>query len=131
MGYDDEKDEERRREYFEYKEQQERKGHTPDPDKDFELDASVRVRLNEVTKKKWEAYINNTEGVNSLSELVRVSVAKEISENHTGDEKQAELLFDLFDELETKVEEEARKTRSEIVSEDLIQNTIDQVQKDG
>lgn len=100
-----------------------------------EKDESVHIRVDRGTKQYWEHYVaDETNEVSSVSELVRLSVAKETSGKYDSNEQE---LDEIIEEL-TTIQENTRQLNQTLSTlrrenieedemEDLLETTIDHI----
>ncbi|MFB6151393.1 MAG: hypothetical protein ABEJ40_06265 [Haloarculaceae archaeon] len=128
MDEDDEngpsEEEERAREYAARRDYLE----VSDPDEDYELNDSVRVRVNSTTKKMWEDYADRREGIGNLSALVRLAVAKEMRGGFESGEQTQDQILEAVLEVKDAVDEthsEVRKTHEDIIDESKLESALE------
>lgn len=99
----------------------------------YELNDSIRIRINSEIKTLWNEAVEKSE-YSSISELVRVSVEKELSGRYDSQEQQTEQVLEAVLEVKDEVEEtqrEVQKARREIVDEDklnvVLESAMDEV----
>lgn len=93
----------------------------------YELNDSIRIRINSEIKSLWNEAVEKSE-YSSISELVRVSVEKELSGRYDSQEQQTEQVLEAVLEVKDEVEEtqrEVQRARREIVSEDKLDNVLE------
>lgn len=95
---------EERLDYFE------RRARKLDGVEEFDLDDSIRIRINSHIKELWEEAAENS-GYSSVSELIRIAVEKEVSGRYEQQEEQLEQVLSAILDVHSEVE----KTRTEIV----------------
>lgn len=103
----------------------------------YELNDSIRIRINSEIKSMWNEAVEKSE-YSSVSELVRISVEKELSGRYDSQERQNEQVLEAILEVKDEVEEtqrEVQKARREIVDEDklnvVLESAMDEVVRGG
>ena len=99
----------------------------------YDLNDSIRIRINSEVKDLWTEAVEKSQ-YSSISELVRISVEKELSGRYDSQERQNEQVLEAILEVKDGVEEtqrEVQKARREIVDEDklnvVLESAMDEV----
>lgn len=94
---------------------------------EFELDDSIRIRINSHIKELWEEAAENA-GYSSVSELIRISVEKEVSGRYEQQEEQLEQVLSAILDVQSEVKKthtEIVRTREESMNEDKMETVLE------
>lgn len=98
-----------------------------DGSENYDLNDSVRIRINDQVKQFWEAAVMQSD-YSSISHLVRVSVEKELSGRYDSQESQNQQVLEAVLAVQDELEEanrEIQRTRRDIVNEDKLSEVIE------
>jgi Arc/MetJ-type ribon-helix-helix transcriptional regulator len=94
-----------------------------------ELNTTIQVRVNDQIKELWNKSIERSH-YNSMAELVRVAVGKELSGRYDRQERQTDEVLDAVSEVQRTLEtleNEVRGQYADLVTEDDVQQLLEVV----
>lgn len=104
-----------------------RKAELVEEEEAYELNDTIRIRLNSTIKEMWQEAVEKSQ-YSSLSELVRISVEKELSGRYDSQENQNEQVLEAVLAVKDEVEDtqrEIQQARRDIVDEDRLNSVLE------